>query len=169
MAETYEMTGEASDNYSGPSMPNNNNDMAPNSTFEPAEDFFMYQPWAMYNPFSDTLTLNCNLTIANGYALTHSHADYAEWLRRNDPLEVIQPGDVVGIISSEKGITKVVSPEYVAGVISSRHAICANLPGPEIHSQGEPVAFKGQVPIKVIGDVSSRLRFSNLILFVGKN
>lgn len=123
-----------------------------------AEDYFINNSWAIYDPFVNNLTLNCNVTIANGCELRHSHADYAEWMRRNNPSEVMQPGDVVGIISSDKGITKTVLPNYVAGVISTQHAICANVPSQDKRHLGEPVAFKGQVPIKIIGNVSHAFR-----------
>lgn len=91
-------------------------------------------------------------------------ADYAEWIRRHDPSEIMQPGDVVGVISGNQGITKTILPSYVVSVISTRHALCANLPPPDVRPQGEPVAFKGQAPVKIIGKVSYLMNLTSLRL-----
>lgn len=110
-----------------------------------------------YDFATQTLNFSCNVNVREPYQYSNqAGADYAEWIPRHDPSEIMQPGDVVGVISGNQGITKTILPSYVVSVISTRHALCANLPPPDVRPRGEPVAFKGQAPVKIIGKVSSR-------------
>ena len=115
-----------------------------------------YRQYMHYNPETNTLNFNCNINITPPFVITNQYgADYAEWMKRAIQNEVMQPGDVIGIIG-DQGITKTISTKYAASVISTRYALCANLPPKERQADGEVIAFKGQAPIKVVGKVIRR-------------
>eukprot|EP00029_Vermamoeba_vermiformis_P000883 TRINITY_DN1105_c0_g1_i3.p1 TRINITY_DN1105_c0_g1~~TRINITY_DN1105_c0_g1_i3.p1 ORF type:complete len:520 (+),score=58.80 TRINITY_DN1105_c0_g1_i3:45-1604(+) len=129
-------------------------------------DELLQQSYINYDAETNTVNFSCHVNVVSPYQISNqAGADYAEWIRRHDPSEIMQPGDVVGVISGNQGITKTILTSYVVSVISTRHALCANLPPPNIRPQGEPVAFKGQAPVKIIGKV----KLNDIIVPSGQN
>ena len=100
-----------------------------------------------------------NLVIYNAFAaedigITYQSGsgDYAEWLERVNPAERISAGDVVGIYNGK--ISKIISENVQKIlVISTSPAVLGNMPLEENILLNEKVAFLGQVPVKVQGDV----------------
>ncbi|UCG28364.1 MAG: hypothetical protein JSV24_03105, partial [Bacteroidales bacterium] len=96
----------------------------------------------MYNVFKHT---NIGVTYQSG------SGDYAEWLPKLNPDEKFQPGDIVGT----KGgfITKSTDNADHLMVISHSPIVLGNMPKEGKEAEYEKVAFMGQVPVKVIGNV----------------
>ncbi len=85
-----------------------------------------------------------------GVTYESGSGDYAEWLERIDPDEQLTAGEIVGLhggkISKEtKGADQVM-------VISHRPIVLGNMPRKDKELY-EKVAFMGQVPVRVIGEV----------------
>jgi hypothetical protein len=80
-------------------------------------------------------------------------ADYAEWLPKSNPTETFFPGEIIGV----KGgfVTKSTSDADMIMVISSRPIVLGNMPDEKNINNYVMVAFIGQVPAKVLGDVQS--------------
>lgn len=87
-----------------------------------------------------------------GVTYQSGSADYAEWLKRSDAGETMTPGDIVGVkgglISkrTDGGVS-----QYL--VISTNPAVLGNMPTATEQSLYEKVAFMGQIPVKVRGQV----------------
>jgi hypothetical protein len=86
-----------------------------------------------------------------GVAYESSSGDYAEWLERLDPAEVLEPGDIVGVFGGK--VTRNTTGAQQVMVVSHAPIVLGNMP-PEgrehLHSK---VAFMGQVPVKISGRV----------------
>lgn len=95
-----------------------------------------------YNVFKFT---NIGVTYSSG------SGDYAEWLPKEDPEQAFSPGEVVGI----KGgyITRNTSDAELVLAISNKPIVLGNMPPEGKESAYDKVAFLGQVPVKVIGNV----------------
>jgi len=79
--------------------------------------------------------------------------DYAEWLIRAIPTEELKAGDVISLINGQ--ISKNISDKTQRVlVISTAPAILGNMPTEGYENLFEKVAFLGQVPVNVIGNVS---------------
>ena len=90
-------------------------------------------------------------------------ADYAEYLAKSDVTEIFHKGDVVGVIGGKiskntKGASKIMA-------ISSNPIVLGNLQGDGNMKDYEKVAFIGQVPVKVFGEVA----IGDYILASGNN
>jgi hypothetical protein len=87
-----------------------------------------------------------------GVSYTTGSADYAEYLERRNVAETMTPGDIVGVtggkISKETGHAS----QYL--VISTSPAVLGNMQQPADEERFEKVAFMGQVPVKVRGQVN---------------
>jgi len=77
--------------------------------------------------------------------------DYAEWLLKSNPNEKIYPGDVVGLVNGK--ISKNTNNANKVMVISNRPIVLGNMPEVGKELNFEKVAFMGQVPVKVYGNV----------------
>ncbi len=88
-----------------------------------------------------------------GVTYESTFGDYAEWLPREAPDEVISYGDIVGIKSGV--ISKDLADAEQVMVVSKAPIIMGNAPNPDSIAYGNNVAFIGQVPVKVMGAVSS--------------
>ena len=91
-----------------------------------------------------------------GLGVTYSSgsADYAEWLERLVSKEKINSGDVVGVYNGK--ITKLINENVQKVlVVSTNPAILGNTPAEKDKKDFEKVAFLGQVPVKVKGEVIS--------------
>lgn len=88
-----------------------------------------------------------------GVEYTSGHGDYAEWLERTNPAEVIGAGDVVGVRGGK--ITKDLRDAEQIMAISYRPIVLGNTPPAGKDHLGNKVAFMGQIPVKVLGAVST--------------
>ena len=89
-----------------------------------------------------------------GVTYSSGSADYAEWLERLVASEQINSGDVIGIYNGK--ITKLITEDVQRVlVVSTNPAILGNTPTEKDKKDYEKVAFLGQVPVKVKGEVIS--------------
>ena len=88
-----------------------------------------------------------------GVQYTSGHGDYAEWLQRIDPTEVISSGDIVAVKAGK--ITKDLTDAEQIMVISYKPIVLGNVPNKGEAHLGNNVAFMGQVPVKVTGPVTT--------------
>jgi|GEM_PF-1133148 len=84
-----------------------------------------------------------------GISFESGHGDYAEWLPREDISEYITAGDIVAIKGGK--ISKDLTNFEQILVVSHKPIVLGNSPEKEQTSFGNPVAFLGQVPVKVLG------------------
>lgn len=112
--------------------------------------------------FSEGVDLIANVTslviygsyadINIGVAYESGAGDYAEWLLRADPNELIQPGDVVGVVGGRVSKKFIHADKFL--VVSTSPMLLGNMPESAVEEQlSEKIAFVGQVPVKVMGDV----------------
>ncbi|MFC1617408.1 hypothetical protein ACFL2K_04225 [Candidatus Margulisiibacteriota bacterium] len=80
-------------------------------------------------------------------------ADYAEYLPRIRKKEKIEGGDIVGVFEGK--ISKKTKGADRVMVVSSMPIVLGNYKGKEQKDLVEPVAFVGQVPVKVLGKVKT--------------
>lgn len=78
-------------------------------------------------------------------------ADYAEWLEKKNPSEILSPGDIVGVYGGK--ISKQTKGAEQLMSISLAPFVLGNMPPNGEEYKFEKVAFKGQVPVKVLGKV----------------
>lgn len=90
-------------------------------------------------------------SINPGVAFESGGADYAEWLQKADDAEVFTYGEVVGI----KGglISKEFTDAEKFMVVSLNPTVIGAMPKADQEHLYEKIAFMGQVPVKVIGEV----------------
>ena len=89
--------------------------------------------------------------INRGVAFESGGADYAEWLQKENVNERLAFGDVVGV----KG--GLVSKEFTNAdrfmVVSQNPTVIGAMPEDSESQMFEKIAFMGQVPVKVVGEV----------------
>ena len=97
---------------------------------------------------------NTALIAASGGGVTYESGsgDYAEWLERADPDDVLTFGDVVGVRGGK--ISKQTEGADQVMVVSYKPIVLGNMPPPGEAARYEKVAFMGQVPVKVTGRVA---------------
>lgn len=88
-----------------------------------------------------------------GVEYSSGFADYAEWLERQDIHEVITPGDIVGVKSGK--ITRNLDGAEQFMAVSSNPIVTGNTPPAGMEHAGNKIAFMGQIPVKVMGPVTS--------------
>ena len=88
-----------------------------------------------------------------GVEYASGNGDYAEWLERINPSEVITEGDIVGVMAGK--ITKDLSKAEQVMAVSSNPIVLGNTPKAGMEGTGNKIAFMGQIPVKVQGPVSS--------------
>ena len=88
-----------------------------------------------------------------GVEYSSGNGDYAEWLERLDSTEAISPGDIVGVISGK--ITKNLTSAEQIMAVSSNPIVLGNTPEAGKEYLGNVIAFMGQIPVKIMGPVSS--------------
>lgn len=86
-----------------------------------------------------------------GVAFESGGADYAEFLEKNDPDELMTLGDVVGVKGGRVSKTFLDAEKFM--VISENPMISGAMPDPGKEHLYERIAFMGQVPVKVMGQV----------------
>ena len=92
-------------------------------------------------------------SLANvGVAYESGSGDYAEWLQKDNIEEVFHYGDVVGVIGGKISKTYVDADKFM--VVSAAPAVVGAMPpSAEEEANYEKIAFIGQVPVKVMGEV----------------
>ncbi|MBI4775692.1 MAG: hypothetical protein HY788_16235 [Deltaproteobacteria bacterium] len=90
---------------------------------------------------------------AGGITWVSGGLDFAEWLPRLDPDEIIDAGEIVGVFGGE--ITKATTGADQIMAVAAAPLVLGNAPDEESESSYEKVAFIGQIPIKVRGPVRS--------------
>lgn len=88
-----------------------------------------------------------------GVEYSSGNGDYAEWLERMDKSEIINAGDIVGVKSGK--ITKDLKGAEQVMVVSSNPIILGNIPAEGNNYEGNNIAFMGQVPVKIMGPVTT--------------
>jgi hypothetical protein len=97
------------------------------------------------------LELNITATNEIGIAYESGSGDYAEWLKKMNPEEIFSPGDIVGVFGGE--ISKSTEGAHHYMVISKSPIVLGNMPPNGQEPAYEKVAFMGQVPVKLRGEV----------------
>ena len=108
-----------------------------------AEEILAIANLAAYQAFAFA---NLGVTYQSG------SADYAEWLERQNLAEIMSPGDIVGVTGGKISRSTAGVSQYL--VISTNPAVLGNMPADGDVSRFEKVAFMGQVPVKVRGQVN---------------
>nr|WP_290666492.1 hypothetical protein [Ardenticatena sp.] len=100
---------------------------------------------------------------AGSVVLAGPGSDYAEWLPLRRSTEVLEPGDIVAW--TPQGITRNTTQALRLMVVSSNPIVAGNAPPQEERNGWAPVAFVGQVPVKVRGPVQA----GDFVLPSGRN
>ncbi len=88
-----------------------------------------------------------------GVEYSSGNGDYAEWLERADPDEIINPGDIVAVKGGK--ITKDLTGAEQIMAVSSHPIVLGKTPPEGKKSLGNNIAFMGQIPVKIMGPVST--------------
>tara|TARA_Y100000385_G_scaffold285218_1_gene344756 strand:+ start:749 stop:1714 length:966 start_codon:yes stop_codon:yes gene_type:complete len=103
--------------------------------------------------FSGEITKALLAYATIGVEYRSGNGDYAEWLERADPREKISAGDIVGVIGGK--ISKDLTFAEQVMAVSHFPIVLGNIPEEEKLHLGNNVAFMGQIPVKILGPVSS--------------
>ncbi len=87
-----------------------------------------------------------------GVTYQSGSADYAEWLERMNPDERMLPGEIVGVKGGKISKKTADAAQYL--VISTNPAVLGNMPEQGQEARYEKVAFMGQIPVRVRGQVN---------------
>ena len=90
--------------------------------------------------------------VGQGVSFVSGGADFAEYLEKIDPADTFQVGEIVGV-SGGKVSRQIDGAEHIL-VITGAPVVLGNAPPPELEHLWERVAFLGQVPTLVLGDVN---------------
>ncbi|WP_103069552.1 autotransporter outer membrane beta-barrel domain-containing protein [Aquimarina sediminis] len=119
---------------------------------------------------ADLVLATANLAAFNVFAFENlgvsyqsGSADYAEWLKRQNPEEIIKPSDIVGIRGGMISKNTTNANQFL--VISTKPVVSGNMPSVDQKKLYNQVAFLGQVPTKVRGKVN----VGDYIIPSGKN
>ena len=88
-----------------------------------------------------------------GVTYQSGSADYAEWLPKANPSEILMPGYVVGLKNGKISKNTIGADQLF--VISTKPIVLGNMPERGKESEYEKVAFMGQVPVQVLGKVNA--------------
>lgn len=102
--------------------------------------------------YAQWIELTANYELNVGVSFNSGGADYAEWLEKENPKEIYQPGEIVAIRGGK--INKNTSGASQLMVISTNPIVVGNLPTEGKEAAFEKVAFLGQVPVRVVGEVA---------------
>lgn len=86
-----------------------------------------------------------------GVSYSSGNGDYAEWLERLNPDEIIETGHIVGVQGGK--ITKDLTDAEQVMAVSSHPIVLGNTPKAGKEHLGNNVAFMGQIPVKIMGPV----------------
>ena len=90
---------------------------------------------------------------SGGVTYKSGGADFAEYLERMDPADVFEVGEIVGV-SGGKISRQTGGADHIL-VVTGAPVVLGNAPPLELEDLYERVAFLGQVPVLVLGDVNS--------------
>ena len=88
-----------------------------------------------------------------GVEYVSGNGDYAEWMQRTDFNELITAGDIVGVKGGK--ITKDLTGAEQIMAVSTQPIVSANMPSNAKAGSGNSIAFVGQIPVKIMGPVST--------------
>ena len=88
-----------------------------------------------------------------GVSYRSGFADYAEWLERINPNEVIQKGEIVGVFGGKISKSTIGADQLLC--VSYAPIVLGNMIQKNEEPFFEKVTFLGQVPVKVYGKVNS--------------
>jgi hypothetical protein len=86
-----------------------------------------------------------------GVEYSSGNGDYAEWLERLDPNELIGTGDIVAVKGGK--ITKDLTSAEQVMAVSHHPIVLGNIPEKGRGYLGNNIAFMGQIPVKMMGPV----------------
>ena len=123
----------------------------------------IFDPEDIWNTLLELVfsSIDLSLYIARGYhevgvEFASGNADYAEWLPKFNPKEMISNGDVVGVIEGHISKSFIDADHYM--VVSKAPLLVGNTPtntdDQDYMLTHKKVAFLGQVPVKVRGEVN---------------
>lgn len=87
-----------------------------------------------------------------GVAYKSGSADYAEWIEKADTKVKYAPGEIVGVKEGKISYTTADADHLL--VISTNPIVLGNQPEEHLEYRYEKVAFMGQVPVRIRGEVS---------------
>ena len=87
-----------------------------------------------------------------GVAYESGNGDYAEWLERGEGETDMVFGQIVGVTGGKLSLRTDQVDHYM--VISKRPIVLGNMPAANREKDYEKVAFMGQVPVRVVGQVA---------------
>ncbi|GGG45715.1 hypothetical protein GCM10011414_14130 [Croceivirga lutea] len=87
-----------------------------------------------------------------GVAFESGGADYAEWLMKYDANEILHFGDIVGVRAGVISKRFITADHYM--VVSKNPIVSGAMPKEDEMDNFKQIAFLGQVPVKVIGEVN---------------
>lgn len=88
-----------------------------------------------------------------GVEYASGNGDYAEWLEREDPSEMISYGDIVAVKGGK--ITRKLEGAQQIMAVSKKPIVLGNLPEKGKETLGNNIAFMGQIPVKVMGPIAA--------------
>ena len=88
-----------------------------------------------------------------GVEYVSGNGDYAEWMQRTSFDELITAGDIVGVKGGK--ITKDLKGAEQIMAVSTQPIVSANMPNVEKVGSGNSIAFMGQIPVKIMGRVTT--------------
>ncbi|MEL6988012.1 MAG: hypothetical protein AAGK97_09285, partial [Bacteroidota bacterium] len=96
---------------------------------------------------------NVALVKDGGVTYGSRGADYAEWLERAEPSEKIQGGQIVAVKNGKISLNTDEADQLM--VVSIQPVVLGNMPDSLNQEDFEKVAFIGQAPTWVVGEVNS--------------
>lgn len=87
-----------------------------------------------------------------GVAYESGNGDYAEWLERGAAEKDMVFGQIVGVTGGKLSLRTDKADHYM--VVSRRPIVLGNMPAANREKDFEKVAFMGQVPVRVVGQVA---------------
>jgi len=87
-----------------------------------------------------------------GVAYESGNGDYAEWLERGKGETDMVFGQIVGVSGGKLSLRTDQADHYM--VVSKRPIVLGNMPAANREKDYEKVAFMGQVPVRVVGQVA---------------
>lgn len=110
--------------------------------------------WSFIDMTVDGIQLGGYITYNElnlGVAFESGGADYAEFLEKYDPNELMTLGDVVGVKGGRVSKTFLDAEQFM--IVSENPMISGAMPDADKEYLYERIAFMGQVPVKVMGKV----------------
>lgn len=101
---------------------------------------------------ADWAEWNVNLANNIGIAFESGSGDYAEWVEKNNAVEEFHAGQVIGIKNGKVSLNTEDADHVMA--VSLAPIVLGNMPPKGEEKNHVKVAFMGQIPVAVIGEVN---------------